>query len=627
MITKDPSPHPVAPPNVDLRQVLLVGYSQVGKTSLAAALAARVPGSTVERCGQLGLVKLPVDGRSITLVDVSGDPDFVGLRRSAVQAVEAVVFVISAIHGIDGRTALLWQECISQGLSCAVVITHLDRPGADFEQASADIAARLAQDLAMVALPIHDEPDPRVISIGPAGDRVVGVLDLLTGVIHDQRSPETWHQADADTLAAISEPQARLQEQILGACPDPEIAELLLTEGATADQWRTALHQAVAAGALHPALPVSPKTGVGLPQLLSLLAQGFPPPAAAKNLRSPEGEPVDLPDQAIAQIISTAPDHAAIRLYGGGLDAGRHPAVTQVRGDSTGRVEVELSADLSTGEIAVIALPGGQVGATLCWGELARLPEPIAPTPTRGFRLLGESAVGLATWLAKTGQLDPSAHYEANSGILWVQGPRHLEIILAALTAQCGQEISAVPIRSGYWQTLTKPVVLHASGDPSYLLEIAPAAAGTGVQLAPNLGSLISHALRQFAATGWPGGFPLTDVLISGRASAASEIEYGATPPIDSTALLEQFDLVEVSFDSEYQDAVVPDLQTRRGEILQLTEPVPGRMAVTAEVPTLALAGLEVDLRALAQGTGRLQRSASRLRRVSDDLARRILAD
>ncbi|MGL5829066.1 MAG: GTP-binding protein, partial [Angustibacter sp.] len=278
--------HAAAPIRSAPRNALLVGYSQVGKTAVAQALAAYVPGASSQQCGQLGMVTLPGEPHPITLLDVSGDPDFVGLRRSALQAVESVIFVISAIHGVDGRTALLWQECGSLGLTCVVLITHLDRPGADFDEASASIAECLGQDLTILALPVHDEPDPRIISVGPAGDRVVGVIDLLTGLIHDQRAPsEPGAVADEETLAAISDHREQLREDILGSCPDQDLVDELLSGEGSPGLWRRALGEAVAAGQLYPVLPIGPKTSVGVPQLIELMTQGFPPPRPAHSVR------------------------------------------------------------------------------------------------------------------------------------------------------------------------------------------------------------------------------------------------------------------------------------------------------------------------------------------------------
>ncbi len=624
-----PQPSHLPTTSANQRNILLAGYSSVGKSTLAATLVARTPGAQFQTCGQLTISTLPHRGQVLTLLDLPGHPDFVGFRRSALAAADGVLFVISAVHGIDGRTALLWRECAAANLSCAIAITHLDQPGADFERTVAGLTEHCGDDLTVLALPMHDLPDPRTISIGPSGDRVVGLIDLLSGSIHDYRQSTPLTATDED-WAAITEQREDLLADLTARCPDFELAErLLLDPPSDLEPWQSALYQATALAELYPVLPIGPTSAVGLPQLLDLLALGFPaPPVTAEGASARHPELIGLADCApIAQILSIDADSAAVLLLAGELKAGHYSGVWQVGQQQSSRVEVTAPQELCPGEVGVVSLSSGQWQATLSWSQPERIPAALVPAPTRGYRLLGESAGELASWWASHGRLDPGAAYDMNSGVLWVQGPQHLALILTALGAQCGHPVTAEPIRSGYWHRVNQQVSVSLGPESGVVAEVRPAELGTPVELVPGLDPILSQALRHFAATGWSGGFPLTGVTLGGSRTLPGAASVTQQPEFSSTELFEQLDEVRIELDAEFLPELQAEILGRRGRMLDHSELPGGRVAMRAEVPAQALAGLAVDLRGLARGTGDFNRSPGSLRRVPDDLAARILAD
>src|SRR5919202_937040 len=96
-----------APRSADkVRNVALVGHAGAGKTTLAEAL-----------------------------LDATGSPDFVGELRAGLRAADAALFVVSAVGGVDATTVQLWEECAAVGMPRAVVVTQVDRPRADVDDA------------------------------------------------------------------------------------------------------------------------------------------------------------------------------------------------------------------------------------------------------------------------------------------------------------------------------------------------------------------------------------------------------------------------------------------------------------------------------------------------------------
>ena len=118
-----------------VRNVVLVGHSGAGKTTLVEALlvatgtiprAGRVEdGTTVsdfdeaehrqQRSVSLALAPFEHAGVKVNLLDTPGYADFVGDLRAGLRAADAALFVVSAVDGVDGATRMLWEECAAVG--------------------------------------------------------------------------------------------------------------------------------------------------------------------------------------------------------------------------------------------------------------------------------------------------------------------------------------------------------------------------------------------------------------------------------------------------------------------------------------------------------------------------------
>src|SRR5690242_20721736 len=167
---------PAADQHSSVRNVVLVGHSGAGKTTLVEALL--VATGTIQRSGRvedgttvsdfdeveirqqrsvnLTLAPLVHAGVKVNLLDTPGYADFIGDLRAGLRAADAALFTVSAAEGVDGLTAMLWDECASAGTPRAVVITKMDHHRGNFDDALASCRAAFGDSVAPLYLPVGD---------------------------------------------------------------------------------------------------------------------------------------------------------------------------------------------------------------------------------------------------------------------------------------------------------------------------------------------------------------------------------------------------------------------------------------------------------------------------------------
>ncbi len=288
----------------EIRNVVLVGHSGAGKTTLVEALlaatgtitrAGRVEdGTTVsdfdeaehrqQRSVSLSLAPLVHDGVKVNLLDTPGYADFVGDLRAGLRAADAALFVIAATDGVDGTTRQLWEECGAVGMPRAVVVTKLDAPRADYDEALTSAQTAFGDGVMPLYLPMLADDDS-----------VAGLIALLSQRVDDyssgarvEREPEPQH------VELIEPARAALIEAIIAESEDETLMDRYLGgEDIDLETLITDLEKAVARGSFYPVVPVAASTGMGLLELLEVMTRGFPSPLehTVPPVTTPGGDP------------------------------------------------------------------------------------------------------------------------------------------------------------------------------------------------------------------------------------------------------------------------------------------------------------------------------------------------
>jgi elongation factor G len=664
-----PAPRPAA----KVRNVALVGHAGSGKTTLAEALlvatgalprAGRIEDGTTsldheevevrqQRSVSLGVATIEHDDHRITLLDTPGSPDFVGELRAGLRAADAALFVVSAVNGVDAATVQLWEECAAVGMPRAVVISQLDRPRADVDEAVRMCQLMLGEGV----FPLH------LVQRGSDGSPT-GLVSLLEPHVE---------LADADRL------RGELIEGIIGESEDETLMDRYLggEELVVADLIAD-LETAVARGHFHPILAVAPLSGVGIPELLDLLVSAFPCPMehGCPPVTTPDGGRApslgcDPDGPLVAEVVKTTTDPyvgrvSLVRVFSGTL---RPDLAVHVSGhgmadrghpdhdvdERIGALSSPLGATLRAvaacpaGDICAVArLTSAETGDTLSSPEEPRLMKPWdLPTPQVPVALEASSRADedrLATALARLVAEDPTVRLErradTNQLLLWCVGEAHAEVLLERLRTRHGVSVNTVPVKVPMVETLAGParvtgrLVKQSGGHGQYavvVVEAAPGEPGSGVVFEQKIvggtvpsqyhGS-VEKGIRAQVEKGVNGDRPMVDVhftLVDGKAhsvdssdaafQAAGALAVREAAAAAGTRVLEPWCEVEVVVPAEYVGAVMSDLSSRRARVTGSdADPDRDRTHVRAEVPEVELLTYAGALRSVTHGTGAFTR-------------------
>src|SRR5205809_2095774 len=321
-------PAPVVDEPGRVGNVVLVGHSGAGKTTLVEALLAAsgtigragsvVDGTTVsdydaaavkqQRSVALACAPVLHDGIKVNLLDTPGYADFVGELRAGLRAADAVLCVVSSVDGMDAATAALWEECAAVGMPRAVAVARLDHQRADFDETVALCQRVFGDNVLPLYLPLH----------GDDGHSVVGLIGLISQRVFDYSAgyPPAMREPDPEHQDAIGDPRNGLLEGIIAESEDESLMDRYLAgEEIETDVIIDDLEKAVARGSFYPVVPVCAETRLGLDALLEVLTRGCPsplehdlPPAAGLH-----GEPRDPftchpPGPLVAEAVHTTVD-------------------------------------------------------------------------------------------------------------------------------------------------------------------------------------------------------------------------------------------------------------------------------------------------------------------------------
>ena len=561
----------VSYPTERIRNVVLVGHSGAGKTTLAEALLMRA--GAVQRGGRvddgtslldtepeaikrkisLSLALAPLewqasDGNTykINLIDSPGYADFVGEVEAAFTVADLAVFVVSAVEGVEVQTELLWRRAGELGLPRMVFVNKEDKDRADFHGVLDQLRAAFGPGFAPLELPL-----------GEAGS-LHGVADVLSEAAFEYEPGGKHHTESLPTDVADEEHQLHdaLVEEIVAG--DDEQLERYLSGDmpSVAELERTLAHE-VLDRTEFPVLLGSALTGVGVDRLADFICELGPSPAdrptsvvAGDVLVHVAADPAEQP---LAYVFKTIADPfvgqlSVFKVLSGAISADDRLINTRSGNDERLHGLFELRGKeqspitrVAAGDLAAVAkLNGTQTGDTLApKGMPVRVATSEPPIPQYGVAIVPRTQADddkLGNALTRLQAEDPSLLVdrpdETHQTVVRGFGDTHVAVALERLARKFGVAVDTAEVRVPYRETVTGTaeaagkVKKQTGGHGQFAvanLRVAPLPRGAGFEFVDaiiggaiprNYIPAVHKGIEETMVHGGVHGFPVVDVRV-----------------------------------------------------------------------------------------------------------------
>lgn len=554
-----------------VRNMVLVGHSGAGKTSVADALLARagaVPRAgrvddgtsaldtepeSVKRKISLSLGVAPFewtasdgDTYRINLLDTPGYADFEGEVEAAMSVADLAVFVVSAVDGVQVSTELLWRKAAQRRLPRMVFVNKEDKDRADFHAVLAQLTATFGSGFAPLELPI-----------GEAGT-LHGIADVLSEQAFEYEPGGTHHTEPMPVEVADEEHRLHdaLVEEIV-AGDDEQLERYLSGDALSVAELERTLRHEVLDCLEFPVLLGSAATGVGLDRLADFVCELGPSPLDRPATVIAGDEFVEVPADKGAKpllyVFKTIADPfvgqlSVFKVLSGTVRADDHLVNSRTGTDERlhglfvlrGKEQTPVS-EVGAGDIAAVAkLASVRTSDTLApKGTPVRVDVSPLPVPQYGVAIVPRTQADddkLGSALARLQTEDPllavDRSDETHQTVLRGLGDTHVTVALERLARKFGVNVDTAPVRVAYRETIAGradvegKVKKQSGGHGQFAvaqMRVSPLPRGSGFAFVDsvvggaiprNLIPAVQKGVEEAMAAGGLHGFPVVDVQV-----------------------------------------------------------------------------------------------------------------
>ncbi len=664
----------------DIRNIVLAGHMGTGKTTLADAML--FASGAVPRQGSVNdgtsfsdfekeekehghsifssVVRLSWEGRQVNIVDTPGSPDLLGQAISCLPAAETIVTAVSAQNGVELITRRIMDLATSRHQARLIVVTKIGAADVDIKAVLEQIQSTFGRQCLPINLPAQG---------GTA------VVDCLTNT-----------EGDSD-LGPVEEHHGHIIEQIVEM--DEALMESYL-EGEDLDPGaiHAALIQSLNEGHLVPICFTDAKSGVGVKEMLEVIAHHLPNPIEGPRQEMYLGtdetaEPFEYePDPAkplVAHVFKVATDPfvgklSVFRVHQGTVTGNMSVLAGEARKgiklnrvfNLMGKEHAETDAIIAGDIGAVAKVEDLHIGDILhddhALDELHIKPLPF-PTPMYGLAVAPKARGDegkISAILARLQEEDPTfkVGHDPQTRELVINGlgELHLRFMLERLKNR-GLEVETKPPKIAYRETITAPADGHyrhkkqtggAGQFGEVFLKIEPLERGQGYEFVDAIfgGAIpgqfmpaVEKGVKEMLETGYVGGYPIQDIKVT--------ITDGKSHPVDSKevafktagkyalrdalskakpVVLEPIVNMEVVVPEDAMGAITGDLSSRRGRV-QGTDMLPGGLVVIkAQAPLAEVTQYQSMLKSVTGGQGSFMMEFSHYEPVPPQVQQQIAA-
>ncbi len=677
-----------------IRNVAVVGHRGSGKTSLVEALlftsgaknrlGTVMDGSTAmdydedevkrQMTISAGLAHVDWAGDRVNLIDTPGEASFINEALGTLPVVEGVLMLVNAVAKVEVQTERIWKRARDLGVSRIAAVNMMDRERADFGEAVEALQARFGDEVVAAALPIGYESGFK------------GIVDLVSMKAYTYSGGNGKASEDAipdDMADAVAEAREKLVDRI--AESDDELLEKYLEGGELSDEEiGDALKEAVATGAVAPAIPVSATKNIASDRLLQLLLT-FPSPAARgahKALTVPGDEEVELACDDSAPpalfVFKTIYDQFSGRVNLARIFSGKIATDTQLLNERTAEKERTGNILLMQGKetkgideagagdiVALAKLKDTGTGDTLSDpAHTVRFPRYELPPAAISFAISPKNRGDeekVSNGLRRLGEEDPAMNlkFDPQTKEMLISGTSqvHVEVILDKLKRRFGVEVELHPPQVPYRETIRKKATAQGrhkkqTGGRGQFgdcwIEVEPLPRGQGYEfedaifggaIPRNFIPAVEKGVVEAMEHGVVAGYPVVDVKVklfdgSYHTVDSSELAFKLAGSLAwnkamesaSPIVLEPVVNVEVIAPEENMGDIMGDLSSRRGRP-QGSESMGEMHIIRAQVPLAEMLTYAPQLRSMTAGRGSFTIEFDHYEEVPSQLVDKIVAE
>lgn len=640
----------------DIRNIVLLGHGNSGKTSLAEAILHKT--GMINRLGSIdekntvsdydeeeknrgtsihsSLLYTNYKGKLINIIDTPGFPDFVGGALPAVPAADLAVVVISAAAGIGMNTRKMFQTAAAAGKARMIVINRIDAENVDIGELIGHIQETFGTQCRCANLPGADKASVIDCIVNSAGSSPL--MDV--------------EQAHTELMESAIEADEALMESYLGG------------EEISPEKLAAVFIKAMTAGSVVPIVFTDARHEVGIAELLDVIVNYAPSPAEATPVFVKDGDKtVEVkadPNGPLCGLVfrvgfdpRSNMKYSAIRIFSGQLtpttqlmvnDARKpirpgHPL--KMQGVEPKEIEAGVCGDI----VSLAKIDELHLGALVHDGHFSgRIELPAIPRPMFSLAM-SPAARGdenkISAALDRLTDEDPcfkvTLDTQTKEMVINGLGDLHLRVMLSKMEHRYKVAVVTKPPKIPYRETITGKADGHyrhkkqTGGSGQFgevYLRIEPAERNSepplvytwdifGGTIPGQYEPAILKGVHDVMDSGCVAGFPMQDIKVSvydGKYHPvdSKEVAFRAAGKgafLDALAkakpvLLEPIVNMDITVPADNMGDITGDLSSRRGRVTGQEMLAGGMITIKAQVPLSEVANYNSQLKSVTAGQG-----------------------
>jgi elongation factor G len=665
-----------------IRNIVLLGHSQAGKTSLAEAVL--FTAGAVKRLGKiedgstvsdyladeierkvsinLGVLNCIWNNHKLNLLDAPGYAEFVNDVIGSTIAADSAIIVVDASSGIELGTEKAFKIIEDKNIPAIIFINKMDKERADFHKVFEAFVKRFGKRCAVLAAPNGNAANFK-------GSVNVLAKDGIDGLATEDKEKAVKYKEQL--IEAAAEADDKLLEKYL------ETGEL------SAQETNSALKKGVSEGKIIPVLCGASASNPQVKLLLDAIIDYLPSPSykitkAGKDPASGQDQTRNISAEVpfSGQVFKTVVDPyvgqlTVFKIFSGVLmsDTGfynvtkgateRIGKIFMIQGKTQAQIDKAIAGDIA----AVAKLKQTYTGDSLAEEkkqilfDIPKFPEPAMSFSVKPKSRADEDKISgaLAKLALEDNTFKVSRDAQTKEMIVSGLGDLHLKIMIERLKARFGVDVEIGTPKIAYKETIA------SRGDSQYRhkkqsggagqfaevwMKVEPLERGKGFEFVDDVvGGAIPQpfvvscekGIKSAMERGPLAGYPVVDVR--------AIVYDGKTHPVDSKdiafqiaarhgfkeaflkarpVLLEPIMEVEVTVPDQFMGDITGILNSKRGRVLGV-QPGTGSQTIVANVPLAEMFKFISELKSLTAGQGSYIMRFARYEEVPGKLSQGII--